>query len=700
MLRDPSYVREAIQEIDDAHLWNAMDLDGAGLQTVRDFVRAGDFDRAANAWNAYWSAKKQPAYTTSTDHLLFDTDMLEPPMAFRDAMLKSADERDTIIARADSILQNTIRTWGNNIIAFGEEVDFNRNIGQSGKYGFHYWIWARPLLMASILTGDEKYLDKFDQLFNVWYQQRNSITGGFPTLDVVYYELGLGIRNRIFIEYYLLPLPRRSAQTQVRLLKTFLSAGRWLYQLEKWEGYRPGNWQVHGSYMLVHLALAFPEFRESAQWRQIAMQRMMEHLQEDFFPDGGHSERSPRNYTMATYLNYRNLAYLLAAYGREPEAATHIRTSIGRTLEWWKSMLTPTGEVPAINDSHRGLFPERIMRDAKRFLAGDSAVHPQYTSRHMPESGFTVMRSDWSRDALYMTVNYGPPAGFHTHSDLLDFELYAYGTPLAVDAGLGLTYDDPLYLTWYKSSRAHNMVVVNDSDIAREGVRGENIQWGSTSALEYFAGEEDGYRRFGIHHRRQIAFVKPSYWFILDDLHCSRSNDTLSWYFHSPTVLLHSGSGFESRSSPGIQIIPVGVNCTGRIGKGMAASTSDRVPGKTEEINWVRFDQVSKADSLNQFPMLLVPFSDATGIRQAARLSAQHFVVQNVGSVDNLYFASGAYSDDTLQTDASFVLIRKRTDGSLSYAVMSGTYLKYRAKTLWSSDSTGSGEGEVAVAPK
>ncbi len=695
LLRHASYVREAIQEIDNARLWNSIDLDRSDIQDLRKSVSAGDFERAAIAWGAYWSGKKQPAYITSMDHLLQDTDMLESPMDFRDAMLQSADERDTIIARADLILQNTIPTWGDNVITFGEKLDFNRDMGQSGKYGFHYWTWSRPLLMASVLTGDEKYLEKFDKLFNAWYEQRNSITRGFPSLDVVYYELGLGMRNRMFIEYYLLPRRQRSPESQVRLLKTFLAAGRWLYQLEKWEGYRPGNWQVHGSYMLVQLALVFPEFRESAQWRQTGLQRMMEHLEQDFFPDGGHSERSPRNYTMATYLNYRNLAYLLAAYETEQGAARRIHASMGRTFEWWRNMLTPTGEVPAINDSHRGLFPERITRDRKRLSAGDSGARPRYTSRHLPASGFTVMRSDWSRDALYMTVNYGPSAGFHTHLDLLDFELYAYGTPLAVDAGIGLTYDDSLYLTWYRSSPAHNMVVVNDSNVEREGLRGENIQWASTATVDYFAGEENGYRRFLVRHRRQIAFVKPSYWLVVDDLHCSRSNDTLSWYFHSPTVLLPAGTGFESESAPGIRIIPVGVNCTSRVGKGMAASTSDRVPGRTEEINWVRFDQLSLADSANQFPILLFPFRAASDIPRVARLSAQHFVVQHAGSVDNLHFTSGAYADDTMQTDASFVLIRKRNDGRLSYVVVNGTFLRYRTKILWSSFSAGSGEGEV-----
>jgi hypothetical protein len=341
----------------------------------------GDFERAAIAWDAYWSAKKQFAYITSMDHLLQDTDLLESLTDFREATLQSPDERDTIIARAELILHNTIPTWGNSVITFGEGVDFNRDMGSRGN-GVSLLTWSRPLIMASVLTGDERYLDKFDQLFNVWYEQRNSITRGFPSLDVVYYELGLGMRNRMFIEYSLLPSRQRSAKSQVRLLKTFLAAGRWLYQLEKWEGYRPGNWQVHGSYMLFQLALVLPEFRESAQWRQIGLRRMMEHLERDFFSDGGHSERSPRNYTMATYLNYRNLAYLLAAYGADQESATRIRASMGRTLEWWKSMLTPTGEVPAINDSHRGLFPERIMRDGLSLFASDSgassAIPPPY----------------------------------------------------------------------------------------------------------------------------------------------------------------------------------------------------------------------------------------------------------------------------------------------------------------------------------
>ncbi len=672
-----------------------MDLDRAGLGEVPKFVRDRHFGQAATAWSTYWSAKKQPGYLTSMDHLLQNTDMLMSVGDFQKAMLHSPEERDTIIARAEQILQNRITTWGDNVIEFGKKVDFNRDMGQSGKYGFHYWIWSRPLIMASVITGNEKYLAKFDQLFNRWYEQRNSITRGFPSLDVVYYELGLGMRNRMFIEYYLLPYRLRSARSHARMLKTFLAAGRWLCALEKWEGYRAGNWQIHGAYMLLQLALVFPEFRESAEWHRIGLQRMMEHLDRDFFSDGGHSERSPGNYTMATYQSYRNLSWLLSAYRVEEDAARRIHASMGRTLVWWKSILTPTGEIPAINDSHGGLFPERIMRDGMEFFGSDTVACPYCTSRHMPESGFTVMRTDTTRDALYLLLNYGPFAGFHTHYDLLDFELFAFGKALAVDAGIGLTYDDSLYPSWYRSSRAHNMVAVNDSSIEREGLQGENIRWGSTPSVDYFSGEENGYRRFGVRHRRQIAFIKPSYWFCLDDLHCSHGGDTLSWYFHSPTVLVPTGQGFASAEAPGIRIIPSGVHCATRTGKGMAASTSDKEPGKTEEIGWVRFDQISSTDSLTQFPLLLFPFRKAGGMPRTLRLSPRHYVVQQGESDDHLYFADGSYADDTVQTDGSFLLTRNGHAGRLEYVIINGTYLNYRTKTLWHSDSRSSGEGQL-----
>jgi hypothetical protein len=708
-LSKAEYLEHQIKSISDVDLFKALQLDLSELKPVQDAVQRNDFVQAYRAWGMYWGAKQQPKYATRTYQLLIDTDMLKGYEDIRAYAISHKEERDTILARASHILRNVFRPWGDVLVDFGPRVDFNREIGQSGKYGFHYWMWSRALILAYLLTEDQKYLSKFDELFHQWYEQRNSITRGFPELDVVYYELGLGTRNRMFIEYYFLPYKERSWQTHERMLKTILGAARWLYQLEQWEGYRSGNWQIHGSYMLTQLALVFPEFKESKEWLNLGLQRLEEHLRDDFFEDGGHSERAPRNYTQATYLSYRNLYYLLSAYGVREDIAHEIRQRMGNTIDWWITMLAPTGEIPAINDSQRGLFPTFILEDGAEFykkpyvygvlksLFGlatkDGApVFPSFTSRHMPASGFTVMRSDWSRDALYMNINFGKWNGPHTHNDMLDFELYAYGKALAVDAGIGLTYDDPLYVPWYKSSRAHNMVTVNDQNMNRETVQGEKIEWSSGSMLDYFSGEDRGYEKFGVHHRRQIAFVKPMYWIVRDELRCEKGGDTLSWYFHSPTTLVRHGERYESSSVPGILVLPLIGGERSRTGTAMAASTRDPAPGKTEEISWLAFDQRSTAHSTKQFNVLLYPYRTTSPSVTYTLVSDAHFQVNGPGFSDDVYSSSAPVNDGEIATDAVFLLVHKTPGRAAQVSLVQGTYLRVRDVEVWKSSTRASVE--------
>ncbi len=708
-LKDPRYFESQIKNISNEDLFLALNFDPPMLTNIERAVMKKDFRAAYETWAAYWNVKQQPKYITQNYRLLIDTDLLKSYDEMREYAFAHPEEKETILRSAAIILRHEICPWGDVVVKFGPTVDFNRDIGNSAKYGFHYWGWARPLNSAYILTGDQKYLAGFDELFNQWYEQRNGITGFFPELNVVYYELGLGIRNRMFIEYYLLPFTGRPWKTHERMLKTILGAARWLYELQRWEGYRPGNWQIVGSYMLVQIAMVFPEFKESPAWLDIALQRLKEHLEEDFFEDGGHSERAPRNYTLLTYLSYRNLYYLLQAYDVETDFASKTRESMGKTIDWWLAMLAPTGEVPAINDSHRGLFPVGILQDGAAFYGkpevdgvlqnlyditvSEPVQLPKFTSRHIPASGFTVMRSDWTRDALYMNINYGKFSGFHTHLDMLDFEVYAYGKALAVDAGMGLTYDDPLYIPWYQSSRAHNMVVVNDENLDRQGIEGENVVWHSLNSLEFFAAEHRGYAKFGVHHRRNIAFVKPRYWVVFDRLKGEKDGYTLSWYFHSPTQLIPSGIGFRSSSSPGILVLPANAGLDTRIGRGFASSTEDRTPGKTQKIEWIAFDQKTAAKATCEFNVLLYPFSSDVPRLEFTGNSAQHCVVRTSEFTDHLYLPSVSYDDGEVATDAVFLVIHEETGEPMTFSLVEGTYLNYKGKSVWFSRVKSSAEG-------
>lgn len=714
-LKDSVYVWNEIKSISDENLFAAMDIHSAGLEEVRNAADRKDYPSSYQAWARYWEKKQRPAYVTQNFRMLIDTDMLMDYEDLRSYARNFPEERDTILSRAAMLMDHRIPAWGSVVLEFGPRIDFNREVGQSGKYGFHYWIWGRPLNAAFAITGEEPYIAAMEDLFLQWYDQRNSISGSIPDLDVVYYELGLGVRNRIFLEFYSFPYPRRKWETDEKILKTMLGAARWLYQLELWEGYRSGNWQIHGSYMLTQIALTFPEFRESQSWLELGLRRLREHLEQDFFEDGGHSERAPRNYTQATYVAYRNLYYLLSKHKADEELAARIRQRMSGTIDWWITMLTPTGDVPAINDSHRGRFPAFLLQDAAAFyqkpevygilkqLLGQSVpsekiLLPAFTSRHLSPSQFAVMRTDWTRNALYMNINYGPWSGFHTHEDMLDFEVYAYGRAFAVDAGIGLTYDDTLYVPWYKSAKAHNMVVVNNLNIERRQTVGKEIRWHSSQTMDYFSGEHDGYAFKGIQHRRTIVFLKPDYWVFYDQLFCSNTGDTLQWYLHTPLDLARTTEGFVSRETPGFALLVTNRDFLVRQGEGMAASAVDETPGRTQKIQWIAFDQSSIANRPSEFMVVLAPFRDRRSEIRATSKEPGHLHIEREGILDELRFGtrSGTSRSDS---DAELIMIRREKNGERKFWIVNGTYFNEKGRTVWKSSSQSSTE-RVLSEPK
>jgi hypothetical protein len=181
-LNNQDYLQHQIKDISDRDLLQALRLDLPALRQVDRAFRTSHFEQAWRAWGSYWDLKPQPKYVTQNVGFLLDTDMLKNYDNARGYAQQHPLETDSMLAQASSLLKNIIRPWGDVEIDFGANVDFDREIGQSGKYGFHYWWWAKPLLTASVVTHDQRYLAKFDDLFHQWYSQRNAITRGSPIL--------------------------------------------------------------------------------------------------------------------------------------------------------------------------------------------------------------------------------------------------------------------------------------------------------------------------------------------------------------------------------------------------------------------------------------------------------------------------------------------------------------------------------------
>jgi hypothetical protein len=220
--------------------------------------------------------------------------------------------------------------------------------------------------------------------------------------------------------------------------------------------------------------------------------------------------------------------------------------------------------------------------------------------------------------------------------------------------------------------------------------------WSSTNEIDYFAGEHRGYAAFGVTHRRHIAFVKPRYWVILDQLKCERDGNTLSWYFHSPTHLVPFGMGFRSAACPGIVVLPANAGLDARVGKGFAASTNDLTPGKTQEIDWIAFDQTSLVGATKQFPVLLYPYREKAPEIEFGGMSPEHYMLRTSHFTDDLYFPIHPYDDRDVSTDAVFLLLHHEPERTVTFSLLQGTYLRYKGKEIWSSKEKASVDGVVS----
>jgi hypothetical protein len=252
---------------------------------------------------------------------------------------------------------------------------------------------------------------------------------------------------------------------------------------------------------LLHISAVLPSLVESAAWAARARERIQEHLVLDVYPDGGHYERSPGYHGMV-------LSALQTAARVDPAVAGHPRFAAMHT--WFRELVSSGGWVPHLQDS--GIVWPAAMLERGSGWVDDAHELPAATV--LPESGYTILRSD----ELRAVINHGPHIEHelesHSHRAVLDLVLDGRGEPLLWEAGGPPSYDDPGYLTWYQSGRGHNTVLVDELELSTD--RQVSVDpLVDTGPVAVFSGRHHGN---GLEQARTIAMVReePAYVVVTD----------------------------------------------------------------------------------------------------------------------------------------------------------------------------------------
>src|ERR1700678_2984863 len=126
------------------------------------------------------------------------------------------------------------------------------------------------------------------------------------------------------------------------------------------------------------------------------------------------------------------------------------------------------------------------------------------------------------------------------HADQLHVDLWWQGINLARDAGTYLYNGPPPWNNGLAGTSVHNTVMVDHRDQMRRAGRFLWVDWAQASGRSYstscqaradrFEGEHDGYKHFGVKHRRGVHWLAGAGWLIIDDVEGTGVHDAhLHW---------------------------------------------------------------------------------------------------------------------------------------------------------------------------
>jgi hypothetical protein len=298
---------------------------------------------------------------------------------------------------------------------------------------------------------------------------------------------------------------------------------------------------------LAYVSIYFPEFISAKHWMQLALARLDQELEKQINRDGFHIELST-GYQWVTTDEFEK-TFKLLEYSNLSLPNQNLSARLEKMYYVLAYLIRPDGSFPELNDGFIRWPVARLTRAGRYFKRDDFiyigskghlGVTPDQTSMAFQNAGYYVMRSDWSQNAKYLLFDSGPCRGFHGHEDKLSIEVFAFGTPFIVDSG-SFTYEktDP-FRAYFVGSHGHNSVLVdgrsqvrrwNESSKRAKKSSRKHAIWISNANFDYAMGSYKGrYGKFALEipkhpdtiddvtHTRQILFLKPDYWLILDEL--------------------------------------------------------------------------------------------------------------------------------------------------------------------------------------
>lgn len=301
-----------------------------------------------------------------------------------------------------------------------------------------------------------------------------------------------------------------------------------------------GNHTITEAVGLVFAGAIFKRTKEGIRWLKTGIRLLTDELSHQILDDGGPAEQS---------LNYHR--FVLDLYWLAMDFIQ--KNNLGAVHHWKKRLSAGEFFLNVFKDEH-GAFPS--IGDSDNGFAIAAGVEPARSAgKPLKESRITFEHSGYSvirGGNLVFTFDHGPlgmsPLYNHGHADALSITLSKNGHPLLVDSGTYRYNGVPEWRRYFKGTRAHNTVTIDDQD---QALQETSFIWskpytaGRTAHNEennqlFCTAVHNGYTRLKdpVRHQRSVLFFDRANFLIRDrffgvGVHCFQ----LNFHFHPDAVL-------------------------------------------------------------------------------------------------------------------------------------------------------------------
>jgi uncharacterized heparinase superfamily protein len=588
-------IRYGGSELSDKQFFRKIDTSLPGLERIAEALSGNSFREAKEEFTTYLRNRITPEF-------FFRRGEKRPLIrGINECYEESAN---ATVRRANQICEHEFHFLIPNFRRYGERVDWLSSLIDQRRWEIKYWqdidiiggkrigdvrqIWELnrhqyfvTLGKAYWYTGDEKYAKEFVSQMKDWIENNPH---GISVNWVHAQEIALRIISWIWAYYFFCDSPNFGVEDQIQFFKSLYLQTEFLRKHLSDTTNSTHNHIISETAGLAMMAIMFPEFRKSRDWWRDGVDRLEKELKRQICEDGVSGETST-NYHFFVLDSFLQIWILVKKNGLD--CPPELDRMLEKMIEFSMYVCRPDGTLPIIGDSDSGrsIRLDDLSGDDRRSYLSTGAVlfnrsdmksvagkfheeslwllgaeghkkfeqlnskEPKNLSVLYPDSGYCIMRNDWSDKASQLIFRGGPvniPKDVsigHNHADYLSFELIVNGKPFIVDPGV-YTYNSDDEWRWYgRKTSSHNTVVVDGRDQFVIDSQRFGLPKIATTSVHAFQSEDsiglihashDGYEALNhpITHHRKIYFDKIKGCWVLTDVLAGAGRHQIDWYFH------------------------------------------------------------------------------------------------------------------------------------------------------------------------